>query len=515
VAEIPDFLVTFEGGTTVRLNVEYEESLGETSEYGTTLSRSTSHTDEHSYTATEQSHWSVTLGFEYKFGGTDSGATVKGEGEGGHEWGSETADSFSDQETATSEYSRMQSDSRTRTESAATGFLSQGLRIQNTGTSTFQLSTLALTVLQWVPDVSGDFAGDFRAVATLLPEVNGITLAPGERTDVLQVDATDVNAELLKEFLAQPATLHYSAGTVELVDSRGHQLRLPHAERLPAHGGRVHRLRRGAHRALPGCDPTCSADPAASTWACAWATCCASCCTSPSTTRESSATSGELVLESVRDAGNESGQRRGLPPARDVDRAHHDRRAGGSRRELRGHRAARPRPHPARLTARTRTRTACSATRRACTARWTRARTPTPTRAHPQGDGLDDFFEIRTGWEVGPIVDPDLSPAESSYSVRSSPLSMDQDEDGLSDDAELAQKTDPRKPDTDGDGPHRPPRGGARPAAARARRRACTSTRRAARRRDRGRAGPARSPSCARPWPTPRRASRARTAATT
>src|SRR6185436_19135246 len=95
------------------------------------------------------------------------------------------------------------------------------LTLENTGTSAFELSGLAFTVLQWRPDVSGEFAGDFQTVATLSPSVQGITLAPGERTDVIQVVASNVDASLIKEFLAQPSTLHFSTSLAEFKDAQG------------------------------------------------------------------------------------------------------------------------------------------------------------------------------------------------------------------------------------------------------------------------------------------------------
>src|SRR5262249_10538879 len=107
------------------------------------------------------------------------------------------------------------------TETSSSGFISQGLKLENNGPSAFELSSLAFSVLQWRPDVTGAFAGDFETVATLQPPVQGITLAPGERTDVIPVVANNVDASLIKEFLAQPGTLHFSTSLAEFKDAQG------------------------------------------------------------------------------------------------------------------------------------------------------------------------------------------------------------------------------------------------------------------------------------------------------
>ncbi len=450
VAEIPDFRVTFEGETTVRLNVEYEESIGQTTEYGTTLTQSTTHTEESSHTAIVMGHVNVTIGGEYKFGGTDAGATIKGEVEGGIEWGNEDTTSFTDQSESGAEYSRMQSDSLTRTESASSGFISQGLRIENTGSTTFELETLALTVLQWVPSLSTGTEGNFRAVSTLLPAVSGLTLAPGERTDVIQVDATDVNASLLKEFLAQPTTLHYSTGTVELVDSHGINFDFltqntfsRTADVFIDFGGEQverHRVATNVQRGPGGVYEGISMREVMQ-----------DVLRIPYTTTESSATPGEMVLASVREADAAPGNGFGFLPraAWTILTATDEQAAAGRSFDdivLRGGEFI--------LLVYTRDEDQDGLFRDEESLFGTSDTTlhSDADADHPEGDGLDDYFEIHTGWTVGPIVDPDLLPTQTTYEVRSDPNLLDADGDGLSDDVELAHATDPRKADTDGDG---------------------------------------------------------------
>jgi len=73
-----------------------------------------------------------------------------------------------------------------------------------------------------------------------------------------------------------------------------------------------------------------------------------------------------------------------------------------------------------------------------------------PQRADTDGDGRDDFQEVREPCLVNAVNEnePDRYPAE----VYSSPLLVDADGDGLDDAQECARGTDPGNPDTDGDG---------------------------------------------------------------
>lgn len=70
------------------------------------------------------------------------------------------------------------------------------------------------------------------------------------------------------------------------------------------------------------------------------------------------------------------------------------------------------------------------------------------TKADSDGDGLNDFLEAKTGWNVT------TSALVKGYPKRvySNPAVADSDGDGLNDAQELAQGTDPLNPDTDRDG---------------------------------------------------------------
>jgi hypothetical protein len=68
-----------------------------------------------------------------------------------------------------------------------------------------------------------------------------------------------------------------------------------------------------------------------------------------------------------------------------------------------------------------------------------------PVVADTDGDGLDDGFEVLTGWTVN------LCGAPDGYPVFSDPLNPDTDSDGWDDGMESAHGTDPGKADTDED----------------------------------------------------------------
>jgi len=225
VAELPEYEVTFLGPVDVRLTVEYQEALGQATEYGTSMS--TSETTEESRGGSDTSSFeaglSIMVGAEYTFG-LFGGASVKTEVTSSFNWGNEHTSSWeeSSSQTAQSEYSQYQTDTVTKTEVAASGSISLGLVIENTGVSTFEIGTLGLTVRQFEPDRSDpDNPGSFKTVATLLPNLSGITLAPGEITSVIQVAAEQVNAALIKEFLANPTSLQYETGALELLAANG------------------------------------------------------------------------------------------------------------------------------------------------------------------------------------------------------------------------------------------------------------------------------------------------------
>ncbi len=218
VAQLPKLDVEFVDEVDIRLDVEYAEEAGASRQYGGQLT--TSHTDTEETSSANTVKASVTAGAESKAGFFDGGVGTKLELTAGYEhvWTSTTSDS----DTMENSYSDYTTDSRTRTETAASGSMSGSIRLVNTGPITYTLTDFGLDVRYWSPG-SGATNGSFKTLATLVPALGagGITLAPGDSTPVLQVQATGLNASRVKEFMARPNSLYLEPAFYELENAEG------------------------------------------------------------------------------------------------------------------------------------------------------------------------------------------------------------------------------------------------------------------------------------------------------
>jgi hypothetical protein len=202
----------------VRLDVEYAEETGVEHEYGGELTISDSTRTQYS---TEASlNWSVTVGAEVDVGLIPSGSVSTEVSVGGEvSVGFETETSHSVQRSQ----SDYVTDSRTRTETAASGSMSAGIRLVNTGPVTYTISDLGMTARYMQPATGAGGKPSLQTLATLIPTLgaNGITLAPGDSTPVLQVSATGLNASRVKQFMARPNSLYLEPAFYELEDAQG------------------------------------------------------------------------------------------------------------------------------------------------------------------------------------------------------------------------------------------------------------------------------------------------------
>jgi len=126
--------------------------------------------------------------------------------------------------TAQQEYSRYRRDSRSRTETTASGSVKVGATIRNTGLTTVSVEDLFVTMLQWQPSPDPDAAlgaGAFRTLATLRPAVDSVVLSPGETSPVVELTADDVDPSIVKEFLARPGGIVYGPAGISLQNSEG------------------------------------------------------------------------------------------------------------------------------------------------------------------------------------------------------------------------------------------------------------------------------------------------------
>ncbi len=217
VAQVPKLAVQLVDAVDVRLDVQYAEELGTTHEYGGELTVSDS--AGFKYTTEASMNWSVSTSAKAEIGlfpsaSVSAEASVGGEVSVGFE-----AEASHSVESSQSDYL---TDSRTRTETVATGSMSAGVRLLNTGPITYTITDLGLTVRYWMPGTAGT-NGSFKTLATLVPVLgaNGITLAPGDKTPVLQVQATSLNASRVKEFMARPNSLYLEPAFYELENAQG------------------------------------------------------------------------------------------------------------------------------------------------------------------------------------------------------------------------------------------------------------------------------------------------------
>lgn len=218
IAEIPELAISFEGDVDVRLNVQYAEALGQETQYGTTMTQSQTTSTSRTDSDTQSQTLSIEQSISYSFPG------FGGETKIGFEYGWSQTTSFTQgsSQTAQEEHSKYLTDSVTKTETAASGSISLGLRATNRGVSTVELDNLGLTIIQFDRVRQGSATVPaFRTVATLAPDLGGITLAPGDSSPLIRLAAENVNAAVIKEFLANPTTLYYETASFELLSETG------------------------------------------------------------------------------------------------------------------------------------------------------------------------------------------------------------------------------------------------------------------------------------------------------
>ena len=215
VSDLPKLELEIVDAVDVRLDVTYAEEEGNSFEYGSELMESTTETTSR---YNEQSiGLGVELGYSFSIGAFPKGTvSAKMSFDYGKKWSTTQTSS----ETTQQSHSQYTTDSRTRTETAATGSMSAGIRLRNPSNISYSLSKLGITVRHWELDWNeeeGQVEKSYQSVATLVPSLgSGFTLAPGEATPVLQVTATGLNADRVKELLRRPDSLYLEAAYFDL-----------------------------------------------------------------------------------------------------------------------------------------------------------------------------------------------------------------------------------------------------------------------------------------------------------
>jgi|GEM_PF-1721697 len=232
LADLPRLDYELVGDVDVRLNVEYAETIGESKEYGVTLTKSETNTVASSFSNTVG--WSVEIGVSTSVGVEAGGlypqpslettlsfsAGVHGE----YTWTNSTESSVE----SSRESSRVQTDSREFTETAADGEIATAILLRNRGNSTFTLTGLGilaqLRATREMEDPSAPPNREPKTIGTLSlqsPLFDSITLAPGEVAGPFEVSATEVNAQVIKELLNDPNSLLLGTASLNFQDETG------------------------------------------------------------------------------------------------------------------------------------------------------------------------------------------------------------------------------------------------------------------------------------------------------
>ncbi|MGE3180770.1 MAG: IPT/TIG domain-containing protein [Phycisphaerae bacterium] len=221
VADLPRLEYELVGDVDVRLNVEYAESNGQTKEYGTTLGESQSNTVASSFSHTVgwslevMNNVSLTLGIIPSID-TEVTAGVHGE----YTW---TSSNESTQEM-TKEYSRVQSDSREFTQTAADGAIRTAILLKNEGNITFALDGLSVLVSQrqkLKPAGDTGIPTPLTTITTMQPSFDSIALAPGETAGPFELSADGVNGDAIKALMSRPDSLILGTAAMNFRDQNG------------------------------------------------------------------------------------------------------------------------------------------------------------------------------------------------------------------------------------------------------------------------------------------------------
>ncbi len=225
IADVPRLSVELVGDVDVEL--EYTSTVSQETRMLASTLTGRSDTAGQSNTDTTSSQWSigasttVTAGVEAGFpGGATASASVSATISG--EYSEETTTSFTEDSSTTTqnEFQESQETAVTNSEEVTGGTLTTGIKIRNLGDVAFTLSDIGITALLRDPDDRKSF----RIVATLIPQLPGgeIVLGPfnGE-TGVLQVADDDLPTGLATSLLADPAGLILDVATFSLEDAEG------------------------------------------------------------------------------------------------------------------------------------------------------------------------------------------------------------------------------------------------------------------------------------------------------
>ena len=237
IAELPKARVKLAGDLDMRFNVTY--TTGSDTKYGSTFSRETSNSTSQSDTTSTATTVAGKGGFFDDLEFSKQGAMtfvgkkvlnlglkllpdiiandldINKEPTPDVTTTESTTLTTASSETAREEHSRYVTDKRSET--AASGTISVPVSIKNVGPNAFNIENLFLTLGMWHAST-----GTFKALATLQPQFDaGNKAFAVNQTAVFNVDADNVNVDLLKEYFANPSALIVDPAQYDLSDADG------------------------------------------------------------------------------------------------------------------------------------------------------------------------------------------------------------------------------------------------------------------------------------------------------
>lgn len=235
LADVPRVRVEAVDQVDIRLDVEYAEEQGQTTAYETSYATGTETSQDHTVgsevSASVTVSASMTVGVS---GGFPSGVDTSVEASVGFEasasYGQTQENSFGKSVSAEEAYSNYSEDSKNKSEAAATGSMTMGIRIHNEGDLAFKMTQLSYTVRQWVPAGGAAAPGSYKTMGTLRADLGGgVVLAPGASSDVIELSAQEMNADRVKAFLAAPETLYLEPAAYEIENAEGQNFKFQQA----------------------------------------------------------------------------------------------------------------------------------------------------------------------------------------------------------------------------------------------------------------------------------------------
>lgn len=226
VADVPKLKVDFVGQLTMTLDIDLAQGTSITSgkQYGLTESESSTNS------TTNESTWENSLEFTESIsatggvGGTPPGpqfavtagfSSTQGFTEGGStSWTEESSKELQNS------FLQIQEEAKTQSATIHGGTITAGIKVINEGNVAFTLQNLVLSGLL----VDQQARDGFRPIATLRPPVNQVTLAAYDETGVLtfSTDVGSIGGQQIIDLMADPSAMLLNIAAFDLLDADAH-----------------------------------------------------------------------------------------------------------------------------------------------------------------------------------------------------------------------------------------------------------------------------------------------------